>query len=1336
MNRISRNAVRTLVPCALALAIGQAYAQSATQLPVLLGGQPVNGQGAASCAVGGAGACTAVYTSRNDMIVNQTSQNVILNWQSFDIGALGGRSTVRFNQPNANSIALNRVTSTGVGRIDGSLSSNGRLFIVAPGGLLISNNGTISTGGLVATTMALSDDDFLTGAGGVTGVGGTNRFAFTQAATIDDTKSIENRGTISGAIDGTAQALFGNVLNSGTISAPRGSVIMANAQTVQFDLAADNTAAVAVPTRVVINAISNGDAVGNSGTLTAEGGQIILASNAGSGANALASGVTSSGSLAANSIGSTNGRIVLVSVGTSMGVAGSVLAVGDNPGERGGSINIVTDQGVQILQPVSEFAVPTSISTSGFAGGGSINVVAGGVRSRTLVNMSASALVDGDGGSINLNGSTFLVAASNLQARGAGSGQGGTVFTQTPGLIDLRGVRVDVGASGTGAPGTWAVQAPELSIVHADTGEAEFPGGLPTRNVLQDGAINRSLNTGSNVNVRSTGSAVDNTGVLVIEDQVAIARTAGGTRASTLSLRADDSVIASDGFSIASSSGALNVTMESNLGSDHSYSQIRLFSGDIRTNGGTVALTAHRRAALEDPTDPGAAIQLSSSTIDTRLRDGTGGAAITLSGEGNALGGVSLSSNVMTSGTGNITIRGVGDLSSGAAVFLDSGEGVNAISATSGNIVITGNGDRVADGTGLDGPAYGVYVAGGTIRTQTGTIDIAGLSSAPAGSGSGGLFLGNADIGSTSGAIRIAGSSTSGSTGLFVDVGTIVNAGSGVVTVRAESGAGIKPIELDGAIASTTAVDLRPGFVNADGTVSDRVGTTINLGTATVGAGSSFAVSAAELGRITSPVVVFGSNAQTGDVNVVGAITRTGNVTLQTGGAIALNAPVNVGTGTLGLLAGGNITQSAPITAGQVAARSGGGTATLANAGNNVATVAGAGNLSYTDANAVTIGSVSVTGVDAATQGTQVVASNGITGGDVVVRTLAGNLSLGANVSGGNIDLVSAGIFNNTANAAITATGNWRVWADTYVGENRGGLTGSGPLPNLYNCSYLGACGVIVTAGSNHFVYRVQPTAVVTVGNANREYGLANPAFGFDVTGIRAGDLVGNAITGAATTVATLGSNVGNYAIGGTFVSPAGYAVQVQGATLRIDPATLTYVATPLTRLIGTPNGTLTGTTTGYRNGDTQGTATSGTVTFTTNANADSPAGSYGVVGSGLTAGNYVFVQAPANLTALTVESPITTPAFRYLDLIASSSEVVGATSLGGVFYQVERDPPSTYVYDRNFAPASMCVSTDPTLGRDLQSGDVLAIEWSRVKSRPNLTNCVATDKSGGCSDF
>jgi hypothetical protein len=67
----------------------------------------------------------------------------------------------------------------------------------------------------------------------------------------------------------------------------------------------------------------------------------------------------------------------------------------------------------------------------------------------------------------------------------------------------------------------------------------------------------------------------------------------------------------------------------------------------------------------------------------------------------------------------------------------------------------------------------------------------------------------------------------------------------------------------------------------------------------------------------------------------------------------------------------------------------------------------------------------------------------------------------------------------------------------------------------------------------------------------------------------------------------------------------------------------------------------------------------------------------------------------------------------------------------------VLREVPSTWLYDRNIGPPPICFATGALEGdRASQGGDVLAREWSRVRSRPNLSSCVDTEKRNGCADF
>ena len=96
----------------------------------------------------------------NSTVVNQSSQNAIINWQSFNIGA---QESTRFQQPQGG-IALNRINpSQGVSQIFGRLTATGQIILVNPAGIYFGPTSYVNVGGLIATTANISDQDFLNG---------------------------------------------------------------------------------------------------------------------------------------------------------------------------------------------------------------------------------------------------------------------------------------------------------------------------------------------------------------------------------------------------------------------------------------------------------------------------------------------------------------------------------------------------------------------------------------------------------------------------------------------------------------------------------------------------------------------------------------------------------------------------------------------------------------------------------------------------------------------------------------------------------------------------------------------------------------------------------------------------------------------------------------------------------------------------------------------------------------------------------------------------------------------------------------------------------------------
>ncbi len=157
-----------------------------------------------------------------------------------------------------------------------------------------------------------------------------------------------------------------------------------------------------------------------------------------------------------------------------------------------------------------------------------------------------------------------------------------------------------------------------------------------------------------------------------------------------------------------------------------------------------------------------------------------------------------------------------------------------------------------------------------------------------------------------------------------------------------------------------------------------------------------------------------------------------------------------------------------------------------------------------------------------------------------------------------------------------------------------------------------------------------------------------------------------------------------NASIGGS--AAVNYSLtQPTGLGAAITPATLTYMATPATMPYGTTPGGFGGTVSGFIPGESQATATTGTPSFTTTATASSTVGQYPINGGGLSAnhGNYVFVQATGNLTALTIEraaqATLSLTATPDVLIPGMHSQLVasGGSGAGAVGYAVDSGPCS-----------------------------------------------------------
>lgn len=274
----------------------------------------VFGANAYALPVGGtvaAGSAT-VNSSGNTTTVNQASQNTVINWQSFNIGQ---GQTVQFVQPNASSVALNRVTGSNPSAILGNLSANGKVFLVNPNGILFGQGATVNVGGLVASTLNISDSNLMAG-----------NYTFDG----NGTGTVTNQGSIN-ANGGYVALLGANVSNQGLISATLGTVILAAGNGITLDVAGDGLLNVQV-NQGTVNAL-----VENGGLIRANGGQVVLtASAAGS---LLQTVVNNTGVIEAQTFQNHNGTIRLLGDMQSGTVnAGGTLDASAPNGGNGGFI--------------------------------------------------------------------------------------------------------------------------------------------------------------------------------------------------------------------------------------------------------------------------------------------------------------------------------------------------------------------------------------------------------------------------------------------------------------------------------------------------------------------------------------------------------------------------------------------------------------------------------------------------------------------------------------------------------------------------------------------------------------------------------------------------------------------------------------------------------------------------------------------------------------------------------------------------------------------------------------------------------------------------------------
>ncbi len=1074
----------------------------------------------------------ASFATQGNTLTVTNSPGAIINWQGFSIPS---QDITRFLQQSASSAVLNRVTGATPSAILGQLQSNGRVYLINPNGITIGKGAVIDVAGFVASSLNLSDADF---------VAGRHRFTETPGA-----GPVINQGTIKTPSGGMVYLVGQNIENHGIIKSPQGEIVLAAGKSVELVDAGTPEIRVQItaPDNQALNLgqlFASGGRIGMYGGLVRQGG-IANANTAVVGENGkivfkatkdvtldagsltTASG-PSGGSVTAQAETGTllaSGTIEAIGLGSppagggvaqSAGVVGDpfeggVAATGDGVVGKGGTVHLL---GTQV-----GLTGNAKVDVSGQSGGGTV-LVGGDFQGknpdiqnafRTYFGpdavIKADAITSGDGGKVIVWADDITWFYGTITARGGSqSGNGGFVEVSGKANLAFDG-RVDAGAP-NGQAGTLLLDPQDINIVDS--------AGTNDNNQL-------------NVDVPTAG---DPAGSVFFANGGAVTFTitdeALESQTGNIVLQATRDITVSAGLS-----GGLNLV---NQGTGERVAvqagrHINILS-PLTTNGAAIILEA-------DSPHAGATDRIGQITVAAAASVISNGGSITLIAGGNATGSTATSDavadnsgfrpvGIVDAGAGGINLA----LSGGSADELGIGV-TGTITQILGNHITTPSLGSITNlrttGALVIGSATSAGTNGLGSGAQTLTVnrisntytdaDIILLATPPASSfqmiaGSGGIQLDRPlttyqpTTISTSGPLTItdpiitsnnsltlSASSVTGSG--FINTGSGSCYGTGCVTIFWDGGAGT-PNWFD---QNNWSGNLVPGN-SSDVTIGTGFATIVvnGLGQAkSLVAGSAVQVPSTRSLTLTNASNLSGADISGGGVTFNGGAS-VGSLALSSGtvngsGILAVTSDFNQTGGSLAstfsnlaLTRSGNFTvggfqasNSISLTAAGGALLDGNGTSVNVTAPTTTLTAANGINLD-TSVSTLTTGNTATGNTAIRNTGPLTVSGMSNAGAGTILLTNTDRITLNGAVSasggsGNQIVLAGTGFTNNAGSSALNpGSGRWLVYSGNPASDNRGGL---GYGFKQYNATY----GVTSIAGSgNGFLYTTSPSITPSLG--------------------------------------------------------------------------------------------------------------------------------------------------------------------------------------------------------------------------------------------------------------
>jgi len=967
------------------------------------------------------GNITINQTDPGKLIINQTTNQGIINWQSFNVGT---KSSVHFNTPGASAGVLNNI-SGGTSTILGSIFSNGRLFFTNPSGIIFGPGSQVKAEGLVATAMRISNQDFL-----------NQNYNFTN----NQIASLQNEGDLQAQY---VALIAPQVSNKGTITTNVATLIAAG-DDVKLAISDSNRLSVNInPSK--IKTLSS-----NEGVIKSENGTVSIQANV---AQELIE-QTINAPRSADSLISENGVIKLISnsgsikakkVNLSSGPLGGTEIAGTidaSSNAKGGDIEI-TGKEIQIKSN-------SKLLATGDTGGGNILVGgdwqgSNGILQATYTTVEKDSLIDvsslgvGDGGKIvvwsdvnNFNSKT--IANGNLYAK-ANIGNGGNIETSGY-TIDIENVNPNTIAT-HGQAGNYLIDPYNYQISSSDWSNINTV--LSSSDIIITTAgttygTNYGRSNGSNLSGRIEFQPYDFSYT--------------GSRAALLTLTAENNV------EINSNITATNAALSITANADYVFG-----TGNLNLKNGTFTVNNSANNS-----------ELYSGVLSNLSLTKSGSGTLTLSGtntySGNTtvsagtlsvtglLGSGTYSGNISNSGTlamgsgSNQTLSGV---ISGTGALTKSGAGTLTLS---GNNTYTGNTTVSAGKLSLSvpssssarhySPSYSISsgaileynTPSGTVNYSDGNVTYSGqgtIKKVGAGQIQWGQMAATFALDSGSLIDVQEGTFVGGSSGneVWTNNRSSLNIASGASFLGVEA-----PIVIDALTGAGTLSTGLQNWQNASVTMginNTQAGTYNSLGSATF---SGSIINSENSISHPGKIIKSGSGTQT----LSGTNNYSGNTTVSAG-TLAVTGTLGSGTysgnisnsGTLAMGSGSNQTLSGVVSGTGALTKSGNGTLTLS------------GNNTYSGNTTVSAGTLSVTGLLGS--GTY---SGNISNSGTLAMGSGSNQTLSGVVSG-------TGALTKSGNGTLTLSGN-----NTYSGNT----TASAGKLDVYNSSSIGSGALTLENGT------------------------------------------------------------------------------------------------------------------------------------------------------------------------------------------------------------------------------------------------------------------------------